>query len=103
MKSPTEAEGQTRRRRTEAEGHARHGERPKTREQWREAVNTAKALLLLEDARAYGLIAGGPVINQPRCEAILQQGAEMCIRPTDEGVDAALRALAGASKKDFAP
>jgi len=58
-------------------------ENPRTREQWREAVNTAHFLLLLDSARQYGLVTGGPEIDVERCEEILTLGKARGIEPKE--------------------
>jgi alkanesulfonate monooxygenase SsuD/methylene tetrahydromethanopterin reductase-like flavin-dependent oxidoreductase (luciferase family) len=54
---------------------------PETDQEWQDAVNAAHVLLLIEDARFYGLIAGGPVVDVERCEKILRDGAAQGITP----------------------
>lgn len=44
---------------------------PETPQEWQDAANTAEMLLLIESARAYGLITGGPQANVERCRSIL--------------------------------
>ncbi len=67
---------------------------PRTRAEWRVAVNMAQACLVLDSARQYGLVTGGPTINLDRCQSILQQGVARRIRPTDADVDAILILIA---------
>lgn len=54
---------------------------PEGPEEWQATVDQAKALLILEDARLYGLVSGGPAVNVPRCEDILRRGATLGYRP----------------------
>lgn len=54
---------------------------PATPQEWQEAVDAAEALLLIDSARQYGLITGGPVANVARCCEIKLKGLEMGIRP----------------------
>ncbi len=84
----------SRRARRSGEGCAGPGQRPKTREQWQEAVNGASALLHLDAAQQYGLVTGGPVVNAARCRAVLSDGAALCIRPREAGVNDLIKALA---------
>jgi hypothetical protein len=49
---------------------------PQLSQEWQDAVNTAEFLLLLESARGYGLITGGPTVNVERCMEILELGRE---------------------------
>ena len=60
---------------------------PHSREEWQEAVDAAHTLLLVDSARQYGLIIGGPNVHIERCEEILRQGHERGIRPTDDCVE----------------
>lgn len=68
---------------------------PGTHAEWQDAVNAAKACLLLVDARRYGLVSGGPVINVARCLELLEGGREQNILPTKPGVDGAIREMWG--------
>jgi len=54
---------------------------PRTPAQWQQAVNGAEFFLLVESARQYGLIEGGPGVNADRCAEILRRGAARGIRP----------------------
>ena len=47
---------------------------PKTPAEWQDAVDAAEFCLLLDSARQYGLIEGGPVIHADRCAEILKRG-----------------------------
>lgn len=49
----------------------------------RELAALAKGMLLLDDARMYGLIEGGPRIDRDRAETILEQLAGEGIVPTN--------------------
>jgi hypothetical protein len=55
---------------------------PQTDEQWQEAADAADFLLLIDSARQYGLITGGPIVNVPRCIDILEGAAELGIFPS---------------------
>jgi hypothetical protein len=44
---------------------------PQTPEEWQEAADTAHILLAIEAARGYGLVTGGPELNEQRCIEIL--------------------------------
>lgn len=57
---------------------------PATPEEWQEAVDAAWFMLCLDAARQYGLITGGPGINQARCEDLLRRGKALGYRPTDD-------------------
>jgi hypothetical protein len=54
---------------------------PRTRREWQAAADGAHTLLLLDSARQYGLIEGGPEINAERCEEILYQASRKKITP----------------------
>ena len=69
---------------------------PETAEQWQEAVNLAESYLLLDSARQYGLIEGGPPIDTARCEELLQRGKQQGFQPQSAGELAALFAKAPA-------
>jgi hypothetical protein len=68
---------------------------PKTRAEWQTAVDVAEACLLLESARLYHLLTGGPGVDTGRCEAILEQGRARRIVPTRDGVDRFIATLIG--------
>lgn len=53
-------------------------------QQWQDAVNGAHVLLLIDAARQYGLITGGPKINAERCRDILALGAARGYQPGDQ-------------------
>ena len=59
--------------------------------QWQEAVDLADALLLLDSARAYGLVSGGPAVNIERCDDILKRGHDLGFRPTKDAIKRLLR------------
>jgi hypothetical protein len=54
---------------------------PETKGEWQDAVDAAYALLVLDAARQYGLVRGGPVPNRERCEDILSRGKQLGIEP----------------------
>ena len=54
---------------------------PQTPEEWQEAVNAAEFLLLIDSARQYGLIEGGPKVNGRRADAILDRGRRLGYLP----------------------
>lgn len=56
---------------------------PKTTEEWQEAVDIAHACLLLDAARQYGLVIGGPEVNADRCAQILELGKARKIYPRE--------------------
>jgi hypothetical protein len=54
---------------------------PSTPEEWQEAVDIAQGALTVHDAKAYGLIRGGPDINVERCAEILRLGEKLGYQP----------------------
>ena len=59
---------------------------PRNPAQWQEAVNLAQALLLIDSARCYGLITGGPEVVLWRCDVILSRGAKRGVYPQERAV-----------------
>jgi hypothetical protein len=55
---------------------------PQTPDEWQEVADAADFLLLLDAARQYGLIAGGPVANVDRCVALLERAAARGVFPS---------------------
>jgi hypothetical protein len=49
---------------------------------WQELVDSAHALLAIDSARQYGLVQGGPKLNQDRCREILRDGEKRGFRPS---------------------
>lgn len=47
---------------------------PETNEEWKEAVNGAAFLLLLDSCRQYGLVETDVAVDVQRCEEILADG-----------------------------
>jgi len=66
---------------------------PCTPAEWQLAVDAAEACLLLDSARLYGLVTGGPGVDVGRCEEMLAEGRRRQIVPTREGVDQQIAAL----------
>lgn len=67
---------------------------PDTPEQWQEAVDMAKSLLMVHSAKSYGLVAGGPNVNVERCEQLLRDGARIGFIPDDAAVQGWIDAMA---------
>jgi hypothetical protein len=65
---------------------------PATPAEWQDAVDGARFFLLLDSARQYGLVAGGPGVDSNRCIDILKQGAALGVKPAPDAelVDRAL-------------
>jgi hypothetical protein len=60
------------------------GGEPETPEQWQWAVDAAHCLMLIESAKAYGLVTGGPTTKEARCIDILERGAALGYTPKDD-------------------
>jgi hypothetical protein len=54
---------------------------PRTPEEWQHVVNLCKAWRNVHDARLYGLIHGGPVLDVERIDELLAQGKVLGITP----------------------
>lgn len=54
---------------------------PRTKREWQNAANVAEELLLIDSARQYGTITGGPVVNVDRCVEILRRARLKGIEP----------------------
>jgi len=55
---------------------------PETPDEWQSAADSADFLLLIDSARQYGLLEGGPEVNVVRCVAILERAADQGVFPT---------------------
>lgn len=64
---------------------------PITLQQWQIAVDGAHACLLIESARLYGLVSGGPEVNVERCERIVRGGKMRGIVPAANCVEQFIR------------
>jgi hypothetical protein len=54
---------------------------PTTPAEWQDAVDAAKFFLMMDSAKKFGFIAGGPEVNLAKCEEILRRGAEIGFMP----------------------
>ena len=54
---------------------------PRTPGEWQEAVDMAELLLMIDSAKQYGLIAGGPEVDAVRCAEIVLSGKALGYRP----------------------
>lgn len=54
---------------------------PQTDTEWQEAVNLADMHLKIHDAKLYGLIEGGPDIDQARCLEVRDRGQARGVSP----------------------
>lgn len=66
---------------------------PTTPAEWREAAVFAAAALMLDSARQYGLVTGGPIVNVDRCVDVLAEAKGRGVEPTKAEIDAAVDAL----------
>jgi hypothetical protein len=65
-------------------------------DEWRTLARAASGLLLIDDARLWGLIQGGPGVDRARCEEILQLAGDNGIgMSTLDAADAAAEFAAG--------
>lgn len=55
---------------------------PRTKKEWQEAADGAQLAFLIDSARQYGLIEGGPKFDLDRCDWILQEAKRRGITPT---------------------
>ncbi len=66
---------------------------PTTIGEWQEAVDSAHVLLLLDSARKYGLVTGGPEANIERCEEMIREGRRLHgVIPSPDAVERLVRA-----------
>jgi len=63
---------------------------PQNPEEWQEAVDAAEAMLLLDSARQYGLITGGPGVHVDRCLEVLAAGRDRGIVPRPDAIERVL-------------
>ena len=66
---------------------------PITDTEWQIAVTLAQAALMLESARQYGLIVGGPTIHVERALLLIEIGATKGITPNATALDEAVLAI----------
>lgn len=71
---------------------------PVTPQEWQEAVDAAHACLLLDAARIYGLVEGGPVVMVKRCDWLLDKGAARGFTPSAEKLGQVIAAINSAVK-----
>ena len=60
---------------------------PKTAADWQVAVDAAHCMLVLDSCKQYGLLTGGPKINQDRCSMIMETGEEKGYKPSPDALD----------------
>jgi hypothetical protein len=64
---------------------------PEIPAEWQAAVDAAYFYLLLDSARQYGLVVGGPQVDVARCAAILAAGEARGYVPTPSALPAPRR------------
>lgn len=60
---------------------------PQSLDEWQEAADAAYAMLLIDAARNFGIIVGGPQVNRERAEWILDEAAKLEIKPVSNVID----------------
>lgn len=63
---------------------------PETPAERREAVCLADGLLVIDAARNYGLITGGPDVDVARCQDILEQARDRGHKPQENAIQITL-------------
>lgn len=66
---------------------------PTTPAEWQEAVDLAEVLLLIDSARKYGLITGGPGVDADRCDRLLAEGRRRGVRPRPHAANDLMQGL----------
>jgi hypothetical protein len=72
---------------------------PETPEEWRDAVEWAEVMLLLDSARKYGMVTGGPEVDVARCLELQARGQALGHVPTTPGTEARIQTLLGSHMK----
>ena len=67
---------------------------PKRPGEWQEAADAAHGALVLDAARQYGLVTGGPVVNVARAEDLLARAKALGYVPRPEAVEMFIAGLA---------
>lgn len=60
---------------------------PETDVDWQEAADAAHGALVLDAAREYGFVTGGPKVNVERCERVLSAAKTRGITPARDAVE----------------
>lgn len=68
---------------------------PQTRAEWQDAADAAHACEVLDAARQYGLVSGGPAVDVARCEEILERAAKHGITPAKDAVERYIAEMRG--------
>ena len=60
---------------------------PETNFEWQLAMDLAHGALMLDSARQYGLVNGGPQVNVERCEQIYSAARKKGVLPSSDSVE----------------
>jgi len=71
----------------EGRGVQHRGRDPRTPAEWQEVVDGARAFLLLDDCRLYGLLTGGPKIDRDRCIELIERGRARGVVPQRDPIE----------------
>ena len=66
---------------------------PSTDAEWQLCVDACTGLRMIEDAKLYGLLEGGPEINMERIDYFLERAAEKGIQPSKPPAELAIEML----------
>jgi hypothetical protein len=67
---------------------------PENGEALQNLVDMSHGFLLLDSARKYGLVTGGPGVNVERCVEIIEHGEARGIKPRPDAAERMLAAIA---------
>ena len=65
---------------------------PANLDEWQDAVDSAHVLLLIDSARKYGLVTGGPEADIERCEQMIRDGRARGVVPRPDAVERLIHA-----------
>lgn len=60
---------------------------PNSPAEWQGAVDVAYVMLLIDSAKLYGLVSGGPEVNVERAQDIIRRGEELGVVPSPNAVN----------------
>lgn len=75
------------------EVHSVRNHDPTTRAELQEAVDLAVVCLMIDSARQYGLVTGGPAVHVDRCTRIIQRGRKAGVFPAADALERILPAF----------
>lgn len=76
-------------------GRRARGQDPKTPEEWQEAAALAHCMLLIDAARQYGLVTGGPVVDVK----VLSRAKWQSLLPTDNAAERSIEVSGQAQER----